>query len=173
MKDPLRLLQTLCGIGLVGALMFSWLWAFPFYNRITISRNREQYQSRNFLVRDAVYSTDSESGTSSWLVGTVEGKEERLVPARRGAAAPKSKRELMFKYPVGTNIPVLYNAQATEMLVQGESLRAIESTPDFWEKEDARRHRLAWYVLLPVPLALSLFLGVKLARRRREQAKPA
>jgi hypothetical protein len=122
------------------------------------------------VVRDAVYTSDTENGDSYWLEGTVDGADERLVPDRRGAAVPKSKRELLFKYARGTSIPVLYDPQASRTLVQRESVRVIEETVDFWEKEAARRRRLAWIVLLPLPLALSLLLGVTLARRRRERA---
>lgn len=173
MKAPFRVLQSLCGLSVLGAFFFSWLWAFSFWNRITIYRNREHYQSQSFIVVDAVYSRDGEMGDSYWLEGTVNEQPERLIPHRLSAAAVKTTDDLLRRYPKGTNIPVLYNSNATKTLVQSESLRVMEATHDFWEKEARLRLRFALYIFLPVPLTLSLYLWMRYTNRRRQDAGPA
>jgi hypothetical protein len=55
---------------------------------------------------------------------------------------------------------------ATEMLVQGESLRVVAATPDFWQYEARLRHRLGLLVLVPVPVTLGIYLVVRYLNRR-------
>jgi len=169
-KAPPRVPEKLCIVGLVGAFFFSGIWAFPYYNRVTIHRDREKYQSQSFIVRNPVYVNDTENGDSYWLEGWVNGQEERLIPNRRIRSAPRSSTELKNRYPQGTTIPVLYNPEGSKTFVQRESTRVMEATPDFWEQEAARRTRLACDVFLPVPLALALYLGVRFVGRRRERS---
>lgn len=168
MKPPLRILQTACGLSVLAAFIFTWMCALPFWNRMTFYLHREQYQAQTFIVGEAVYSEGGEMGASYWLEGTVNGQSERLVPDRRGAAPVRTKDDLLRRHPKGTSIPVLYNPQATQTLVQFESLRVVQATPDFWEKEARYRRRLALYVFLPLPLTLSVYLWIRLTNRRRQ-----
>jgi hypothetical protein len=89
-----------------------------------------------------------------------------LVPRLRGAPFPRTADDLLSRYPKGTKIEVFYNPDATDMLVQGESLRVLAATPDFWQEEARLRHRLGLRVLVPVPLALAIYLVVRYVNRR-------
>ena len=137
-----------------------------FVNRFNIYRNREAYKPETFLVSGAEYRRGHKGGDSWWLTGTVASREERFVPRMRGAPSDRSAKDLIARYPKGTTIEVLYNPDATEILVQGESLRVLAATPDFWQQEARLRHRLGLRVLVPVPLALTIYLAVRYVNRR-------
>lgn len=164
-----RVLQRLCGVAIFAAFMFSWVWALPFYNRVSLYLHRAEYQPASFTVTEAVYSPGDEGGDSYWLEGTVRGRPERLVPTLGAASTPQSAADLAALYPQGTRLEVLYNPNATTSLIQGESLRVLHATPDLWEREDRLRRRLAPYVLVPVPATLTLYLLVWYANRRRRR----
>ena len=161
-----KIIQSLCGFAVLAAIFFSWLWTLSFVNRVNIYRNREAYKPETFLVSGAEYHRGDEGGDSWWLTGTVASHEERFVPRLRGAPLPGSTGELIARYPKGTKIQVLYNPDATETLIQGESLRVLAATPDFWQEEARLRHRLGLRVLVPVPLTLAVYLAVRYFNRR-------
>jgi lipopolysaccharide export LptBFGC system permease protein LptF len=161
-----KIIQFLCGFAVLAAIFFSWLWTLSFVNRVNIYRNREAYKPATFLVSGAEYYRGDEGGDSWWLTGTVTSHDERLVPRLRGAPLPRSAGDLTARYPKGTKIEVLYNPDATETLVQGESLRVLSATPDFWQEEARLRYRLALRVLVPVPLTLAVYLAVRYVNRR-------
>jgi hypothetical protein len=73
---------------------------------------------------------------------------------------------VLRKYPKGSQIEVLYNPQATEMIVQSESLRAIQAAPGFWQEEARLRNKLAFRVLVPVPLTAAVYLAIRFSNRR-------
>ena len=75
-------------------------------------------------------------------------------------------------YPKGTKIEVIYNPNATDMLVQGESLRVLVASSNFWQEEARLRRRLGLRVLVPVPLALAIYLTVRYANRRHARLHP-
>ncbi len=154
-----KAIQTLCGVAIFAALMFSWLWTLTFINRITILRHKDHYKPAIFVVTGAEYHRADEGGDSWWLKGDVNGREERLVP--RLKLAPHNAEGFFSQIPRGTRIEVIYDPDATGTLVQGESLRVIEASSDFWQREERLRNRLAAVVLLPGPLALGLYLTVR------------
>lgn len=139
-------------------------------NRVNIYRNREAYKPENFIVSGAEYHRDDESGDSWWLSGTVASREERFTPRLRGAPLPRSAENVVARYPKGTRIEVLYNPDAAETIVQGESLRVLAATPDFWQEEARLRHRLGLRVLVPVPLTLAVYLAVRYVNRRHARS---
>jgi len=151
-------------------MFFSWLWTLSFVNRVNIYRNREAYKPETFIVSGAEHHRGDEGGDSWWLTGTVMSREERLTPRLRGAAVPRSAEDLIARYPRGTRIEVLYNPDATETIIQDESLRVLEATPDFWQQEARLRHRLGLRVLVPVPLTLAIYLSVRYVNRRHARS---
>jgi 4-amino-4-deoxy-L-arabinose transferase-like glycosyltransferase len=161
-----KIIQSLCGFAVLAAIFYSWLWTLSFVNRINIYHNREAYKSETFLFSGAEYSRGDEGGDAWWLTGTVAARDERFVPRLRGGSIPRSAKDLIERYPKDTKIAVLYNPDATETLVQGESLRVLSATPDFWQEEARLRYRLGVRVLLPVPLALAVYLVVRYVNRR-------
>ena len=161
-----KIIQSLCGFAVLAAIFFSWLWTLSFVNRVNIYRNREAYKPETFLVSGAEYHRGDEGGDSWWLTGKVASREERFVPRLRDAPSPRSAKDLTARYAKGTKIEVLYNPEATETLVQGESLRVLAATTDFWEEEARLRYRLGLRVLVPVPLALAVYLVVRYVNRR-------
>jgi 4-amino-4-deoxy-L-arabinose transferase-like glycosyltransferase len=161
-----RVIQFICGFAVIAAIFYSWLWTLTFVNRVNIYRDREHYQPAVFIVEEATYSHGDEGGDSWWLTGTVNGREERLVPRFERGARPANAVDLLARNPKGSKVDIYYNSNATEMIVQGETLRAIEMTPDFWQKEKALRNRLGARVLVPVPVTLALYLVVRFMNRR-------
>jgi hypothetical protein len=168
--NPLRLLQRLCGVAIFAAFMFSWVWALTFYNRVSLYLHRAEYQPDTFTVTEAVYSPGDEGGDSYWLEGTVRGRKERLVPSLGAASTPESAADLAALYPRGARLEVLYNPNATTALIQNESLRVMEASPDFWEREQRLRNRLGLFVVVPVPATLTLYLLVWYANRRQRRS---
>jgi hypothetical protein len=164
-----KIIQTLCGFAVLAAMFFSWLWTLSFVNRVNIYRNREAYKPETFMVSGAEYHRGDEGGDSWWLTGTVTSREERFIPRLLGAPLPRSAEDLIARYPKGTRIEVLYNPEATETIVQGESLRVLAATPDFWQEEARLRYRLGLRVLVPVPLALAVYLAVRYVNRRHSR----
>lgn len=169
-----RVIQRLAGFAVVAALFYSWLFTLSFVNRVTLYLNRESYRPETFLVTGAEYHAGDEGGDSWWLNGMVAGQEERLVPRRRSMTHPHSAAELLVRFPKGTRLDVLYNPKATSMLVQDESLRVVLASPDFWPEEERLRIKLGVRVLLPVPLALAVYVTVRWINRRhaRQQTLP-
>lgn len=165
-----KIIQSLCGLAVLAAIFFSWLWTLSFVNRVNIYCNREAYKPETFLVSGAEYHRGDEGGDSWWLTGTVTSREERFVPRLRGAPRPHNAEDLIARYPKGARIEVLYNPDATETLVQGESLRVLAATPDFWQEEARLRYRLGLRVLVPVPLTLAVYLAVRYVNRRRARS---
>jgi hypothetical protein len=159
-------IQLLCGLAVVAALFYSWLWTLTFVNRVMIYRNREHYRPATFIVTGATYNVGEEGGDSWWLSGTVDGREERLMPVFERGKRPRSAGDLLARNPKGSTVEILYNPDATETLMQGETLRAIEMRPDFWEREAVLRHRLGVRVLVPVPVTLAIYLTVRFKNRR-------
>lgn len=165
-----KAIQSLCGFAVLAAIFFSWLWTLSFVNRVNIYRNREAYKPETFTVSGAEYHRGDEGGDSWWLTGTVRSREERFIPRLRGAPLPRSAGDLIARYPRGTRIEVLYNPDATEMIVQDESLRVLTASPDFWQEEARLRHRLGLRVLVPVPLTLAVYLAVRYVNRRHARS---
>lgn len=107
-----------------------------------------------------------EGGDSYWLLGRVGDRQERLIPRERAGSAAG----LLQQYPKGAVIPVLINPnESDDFFIQGEILRVREYTPDFWDREAKLRHRLALYVLAPVPLTAIVYILVRYANRRRQR----
>lgn len=129
LKGWLRLLQFFCGFALVCAVVIAWLFSLSFINRILIYRDRQNYKPDLLIVREAVYAPGVEPGDidSYWLVGSVAGRDERLVPRLEGLPRPRNADELAQHFPPGTQLPVLFNPDGTDMLVQNESLRVVGS----------------------------------------------
>lgn len=167
-----KVIQSLFGIATCLAFGFSWLWTLTFYNRLYINTHKENYQPETFVVSNAEYSHHDEGADSYWLTGTVRSREERLVPHLRGSAIPRTADDLKLNFPKGTKISVLYNPEATETLMQGESLRVIENTPDLWEREAKIRNRLAIFVLVPGPVMLTAYILVRRSNRREQGPPP-
>jgi len=170
-----KVIQFLCGLAVFVAFLFSWLWTLTFVNRVAIYRDREKYRPETYLVSRAEYYRDDEDGDSWWLMGTIASREERFVPRLGNTPLPRSAEDLLARYPIGTKIDVLYNPDATETLIQGESLRVLAAAPDFWQREARHRHRLGLRVLVPVPVALAIYLTVRYVNRRhaRLHSQPA
>ncbi len=159
-------IQFLCGVAVFAAFGFSWLWTLPFVNRVTIHQGREKYRPGTYLVTGAEYHRGDEGDDSWWLTGTIASHEERFIPRVSKGQRPRNQEEVLARFPKGTKIDVFYNPDATEMIVQDETLRVIEATPNFWQEEARRQRSLGQRVLVPVPLALALYLTVRYANRR-------
>ncbi len=163
-----QVLQTTAGVAVWLALGFSWLFVLSLWNRITILRDKDNYRSEAFIVRDAVYlpNDGDELADSYWLLGMVANRQERLVPKRRGLPPPTSAAELLQRYPKGTVVPVYYNPRATTTIVQGETLRVIEAHGDFWNQEAKLLRKLARLVLIPFPAAIAVYVTIRFFNRR-------
>ena len=159
--------QFVAGLAVLLALGLSWSLALPLWNRFTILRDKDNYNPEVFIVLDAEYEQGLHKMPDAyWLVGTVSLRKERLVPMWRGLPPPRSAAELLQRFPKGTRVPVLYNPRATEMMVQGETLRVIEADRDFWDEEASVRWRLGLYVFVPASIAIAVYLSIRLNNHR-------
>lgn len=163
----LRMARFASGLGLLGAVFYSLLFSFTYSNRLRIHFHRDQYQHQVFEVRDAVYHPrNGEVSESYWFNGQVAGRQERFIPDFAEGFDVESREDLLFLYPVGTRIDVLYNPNETETIIQNETLRVLHDFPGFWEKEDLLRGRLFRVVVIPVPVALCFYLVFRLLHQR-------
>ena len=162
----MRLARIISGLGIVAAILFSWLFALPLANRFRVYSNRDDYRREVFEVAGAEYDP-SEGHGDYWLTGMVAGKEELMAPRVEPGVKISSSVDITSYYPSGTKIEVLYNPQETRTIMQGETLRVLHFKPGFWEEEKRLRHKLMWLVLLPVPLALAVFVTVRKLEARR------
>ena len=167
MRSICRILQPCSGFAVFCAVFFSWLFTLSFVNRVVIYWTQDEYKPATFVVTAAVYSSGNDEADSYWLEGVVLGQQERFVPDLAGVAFDRRSEELRRRYPQGTSIPVLYNPQATRMIVQSESLRLLDGTPGVWEREKKLRRRLGMFVLLPVPTTLAVYLATRYVNRTR------
>lgn len=161
-----KIIQSLSGLAVFVAVCYSWLWTLSFANRLNIYRDRAAYKPETFTVSGAEYHRGDESGTSWWLTGTIATHAERFVPSLYEISSPRSAEDLLLHYPKGTKIEVLYNPNATTTLFQGESLRVLAATPDFWQEEARLRYQLGLRVLVPLPITLIVYLAVRFVNRR-------
>lgn len=139
------------------AVIFSWLWVFPLVNRLSIYFRRDHYQMETFQVGDTVSVASRRGSRGRWLTGTVAGKTERLRPKLPAGFQRGTPNDLLALYPRESIIPVLYDPDAPEILVQGETWRVLHWTPDFWQEEQRLRYKYLCFVLLPVPLTLLFY----------------
>ena len=164
----MKIARVISGFLVFAAIMFSWLFTFSLYDRFCIFHNRNQYHPATFDVVDAVYlPSQGDDSESYWLRGTVENHPERFIPTFSDRFSPKNAGDLLAVYPPGSHIPVLYNSQETTIIIQGETLRVLHFTSDFWREEERYRHKLMIFVFLPVPLALLVFLTIRGIHLRR------
>jgi len=161
-----RALQTLCALAVFFAFGFSWLWTFTYVNRVQIHKNKDKYKPETFIVTGAEYVTDSDGDPTWWLNGTIKGRPERFIPDFRGRSRPTNVSDLLGLFPKDSRVNVLYNPEASETIIQGETVRVLENRPHLWEQEDALRRKLAPRVLVPGPVALVLYITVRLLNRR-------
>jgi hypothetical protein len=128
-------------------------WAFAnsgdLYVRTLISSNQPRYREEIFVVTDAVHEEGDEGPVDSYLTGVVSGHHEILHPQGR-----------LADYPKGTNVRVFYDPYGTSATIQRESLRVLQSTPDFWHVQTKRRFDSLLNVLLAL-LAAVLLLVVR------------
>ncbi len=149
--------RIVAGVAIFVAVIFSWLWVFTLFNRFYLQFNRAQYQVESFLVTDAVYPSSRRGFRSLWLAGTVTGRSERVCPVLPPGVEPGNAEEILTIYPRASSISVLYNPAAPEILIQGETLRVLHFTPDFWSKENRLCVKLLCFVLLPVPITVGIY----------------
>lgn len=154
MRLPLKGLDLLSRILICIALLFSLIWGMTFGNRIFISRNKEQYRSETFIVTGASYDHHEDGTVDYWLTGKIGNAEERLLPRPWARPRPASAEELLQAYPKGTKVSVMFNPRASDAVISnGESLRVIPASANFWEAESRSRFWAGVWTFAPVPLA--------------------
>lgn len=138
------------------ATAWTFLWMGSACNRLVIYSTASLYRPVRFKVTDAIYSND-DSLANYWLIGTVEGQEERLIPIiSRGSV--HSSEDLLRQFPRGKEIDALFNPLMPRAIVQGETLRVRHDTGQHWDLEQIARNRLisVWLIptLFPLPCPL-------------------
>ncbi len=119
--------------------------------------NSAGYRPVSFMVIDGTYDSSSDSLASYWLIGTVDGHKERLIPPLKSKAEVNSSEDLLRIFPKGTSLPAMYNPSMPGLLLQGESLRLRYDNGKFWESEVKGGSRFLKLPLLPA-LALNIIL---------------
>jgi hypothetical protein len=161
----MRKVRIIAGLAVFVAVVFSWLWIFTLFNRLRIHLKRDQYRVETFEVADAVNLSVRRGFRPYGLSGTVAGRNERLRPTLPATFKSDKAEDLLSLFPRGSAIPVLYDPDAPEMIIQGETLRVLHLTPDFWSRENRLRIKYLCFVLLPVPLTLAFYRFVGKSRQ--------
>lgn len=153
----MKTMRIISGVLVFIAVIFTWLSVFTLFNRLYIFFNRNQYQVESFEVTGAGNISSRKGFNPYWLGGTVAGKPEYVKPELPPGFKPTSPADLLTLFPPGSVIPVLYNPNAPEAMIQGEKLRVFHYTPDFWVEESYRLIKFLCFFLLPVPLTFALY----------------
>ncbi|MCL6433549.1 MAG: hypothetical protein K6T90_04915 [Leptolyngbyaceae cyanobacterium HOT.MB2.61] len=137
------------------ATMWTFLWIGSAFNRLVIYSTSSLYRPVKFTVTDAVYN-DDDGLARYWLIGTVEGQEERLIPIVSLRAPIRSSRDLLNQFPKGTEMDALLNPVLAKTIVQGEILRIRHNTGRHWEAEQTARERLLSIWFIPTIIMVTL-----------------
>ena len=155
------------------AVLFSLISGLTFWNRVVVHQNRKGYEPASFVVTGATFQGFEDGAVEYWIIGSIEGREERFLPRFASRSRPKSAGDLLRVYPKGTEIRVIYNRDVSDMTVRnGEALRVIQAGPDFWVEESRRFRWAALLTLVPIPFAVSFFFLVRFVSRRRSLEAP-
>jgi hypothetical protein len=152
-----------CGLLSTFAVLWSFLWFVPLMGVAHTALNRRGYRPATFVVDRVVYRAGSPTSEgidldTFWAEGTVEGKKEKLSLQGFMKETPTSQVQLEALVKPGQSFSVLYNPDATEVMVQTQYLRVIRNDPDF---EHAQPRRLATLALLTYgPLLFFLLLAI-------------
>jgi hypothetical protein len=146
------------------AVITSWISVFPLWNRLGIYFKRDRLRAETFHVTGAKNRSGREQLRRWWLTGTINGKDETVRPIYPRAVS--SAEELLTLYPRGTTLPVLFDPEALDVLIQNESLRVVHFTPDFWSKEARLRYTFLCLVILPVPIAIGIHRAAGVYQQR-------
>ncbi|NJK68634.1 MAG: hypothetical protein HC941_20795 [Microcoleus sp. SU_5_3] len=142
------------------AMQFAMFWAFLWMpsscNRLVMYVSASSYHPVSFKVTDAVYNASSDSLASYWLTGTVEGREERLIPHLSSGAEVNSSEDILKFFPKGTDLPAIYNPAIPGMFFQGESLRLRYDNGKFWESEVKTGSWVLKMAFIPIVTAIAL-----------------
>lgn len=140
-------------------------------NRLILYINATSYHPVHFKVNDAVYEANADSLINYWLIGTVDGREERLIPPLQSRAEVNSSADLLKLFPKGTNLPAMYNPSIPGMFFQGESLRLCYDNGKFWESEVKGGSWLLKLAFIPLLPAIVFKLLVRFDSRAKSQAE--
>jgi hypothetical protein len=153
------------------AMFWATLWMPSSCNRIVLYISSEDYHQVSFQVTDATYDASSDNLATYWLTGTVEGREERLIPPLESKAEVNSSEDLLRIFPRGKNLPAMYNSSMPDRLLQGESLRLRYDNGKFWESEVKGGSWLLKLVFFPVLLAIILNTFLRFCKPPEDQQK--
>jgi hypothetical protein len=167
-NSMLQFIRKTSKITMSVATLWTFLWLPSLCNRLIIYTNAANYRSVNFTVTDAIYSDDG-SLVSYWLVGVVEGREERLIPSIKATTQINSAKDILNSLPKGTNLPAMYNPSMPNIFFQGESLRIRHDTGKFWENEVKNGSWLIKFALTPLLPAVALNLLLRSLSRVERQ----
>jgi hypothetical protein len=152
-----------CGFLSTLAVFWSFVWCVPLMGMAHTTLNRRGYRPATFVVDRVVYQAASPTSEGMdldrfWAEGTVEGVQEKLSLQGFVPKTPTSQEQLEALVKPGQSFSVLYNPDATQVMVQTEYLRVIRHDPDF---EHAQPRRLAaWALLAYGPLLFFLLLAI-------------
>jgi 4-amino-4-deoxy-L-arabinose transferase-like glycosyltransferase len=157
----MRRVRIVAGVAVFVAVVLSWLWIFTLFPRLYIYFQRDHYRVESFEVTGTVSPSSRRGFRAHWLAGTVAGKIEKVRPELPPGFKSERTDDLLSLFPLGSTVPVLYHPDAPEIMIQGEALRVLHFTPDFWRKENRLRTKLLCFVLLPVPLTVAFYRYAK------------
>jgi hypothetical protein len=153
------------------AMFWATLWMPSSCNRVVLYISSAGYHQVSFQVTDATYDASSDSLATYWLTGTVEGREERLIPPLEFKAEVNSSEDLLRIFPRGKKLPAMYNSSMPGLLFQGESLRLRYDNGKFWESEVQAGSWLFKLVFFPVLPAIILNTFLRFYKRPEDRQK--
>jgi hypothetical protein len=132
-----------CGFLSTLAVLWSFAVAVPTFGLVATALKRRGYHPATFVVERVAYRPgyDPLGGIDSdrfWAEGKVDGRQEKLSLQDFVSTAPTSQEQLEALVKPGEAFAVLYNPDASDVMVQDRYLRVLKYDPDF-ERSSFRR----------------------------------
>jgi len=173
--NPLSTARKISAACIFLAALWTAAFILTVFNRALIAWTADDYRPAKFQVTGACYSLGNTHnfGSSWWLIGTVEGPQERLIPNLGAGNTVTCVEDLTSRFPVNSTMNVIYNPAATTDIIQHETLRVRQDTGDPWGDERRKCIWLFWRAGLPLPLTIVLYVFVRRTAARAAKADAA
>ena len=153
-------------------VQFPWIFAVPLWavtfllaflagNAFFMYVNRDGYRPAVFTIQDAHFTTGAHH-RSHYLIGTVGPNKECYEP--HDADTLEDRAAVLAHYPIGSQLPVLYNDHITAIIVQDQTYRVIEATYDFQREWYFALGYIALFVVPSVAFMVLLIRRIRAVR---------
>jgi hypothetical protein len=139
-------------------MVMTFVWALVTsvegFSSLLVLTHLDDYRTGTFVIASVQRSSDGEGSMIWGFHGSIFGEPQKLFAPQLADAKNLSIGQLERRFPPQSELPVWYNAEMTDTLFQGRTLRVIPYSEDLKQSE---LNRLEWwlgYCLLPFLLVL-------------------